>query len=92
MFIFYCNERLCNVFRNDSRDDPVRVQEWSDADLDYDKLVFTKQTTNRKYPLRQVYPGKESGLSILLNPDVDEYFCTNTGNTLADLNDKKIPK
>ncbi len=40
--------------------------------------MFTEKTINRTVPYRQRYPGRSAGLSILLDPDMDEYFCTNT--------------
>lgn len=40
--------------------------------------MFTKETKNRSVPYRQRYPGRSAGLSILLDPDLDDYFCTNT--------------
>lgn len=40
--------------------------------------MFTEETINRSHPYRQKYPGRSAGLSLLLNPDLDEYFCTNT--------------
>jgi len=33
------------------------------------------------FPRRQRKSGKSFGLSILLDPDVKEYFCTNTDST-----------
>lgn len=32
----------------------------------------------RTFPRRQLKAGKTSGLSILLNPDLHEYFCTSS--------------
>ncbi|CAL8072488.1 unnamed protein product [Orchesella dallaii] len=71
-------------YRNDSRDDPQVVKDWHDVNeatghnvllpaIEKDKNVPTP-----KYPYRQVYHGRSSGLSVLLDPDLDEYFCQNT--------------
>ncbi len=37
--------------------------------------------TKNKYPRRQTRAGKVSGLSFLLDPDLDEYFCTSSDST-----------
>jgi hypothetical protein len=78
-------------FRNDSTGDRIQFDEWSELDLDADKLIlveedqdlkdimdFEEYRRRPKYPRRQMRPGKSSGLSVLLDPDLDSYFCTNT--------------
>lgn len=66
--------------RHDSRENPERVRKWKEADLNYDNLMFNHKTKrDRKVPLRQLYPGKEGGLSVFLDADLSEYFCTNEG-------------
>lgn len=47
-------------------------------DINYENLIFTSETKGRRHPFRQLYPGREGGLSILLDPDLDEYLCTST--------------
>lgn len=64
--------------RNDFREDATTIKDWNTTVKDYDNLLFTPETANRKYPYRQVYPGRSAGLSVLLDPDLSEYYCTNT--------------
>ncbi len=61
-------------------DDPERVEAWKEADVSMDNLIIVDESEAemRKYPRRQKYPGRGAGLSILLDPDLDEYYCTNT--------------
>lgn len=63
---------------SDKRIKPDVLKMWKDANLSYENLMFTKETANRSVPYRQRYPGRSSGLSIMVDPDLDEYFCTNT--------------
>ncbi|XP_035711213.1 pickpocket protein 28 [Folsomia candida] len=75
--------------RNDSRDNQERIDEWDSLDLDTDNIILDedgvfesnyreKFGTRPKYPYRQSRPGKTTGLSVLLDPDEEGYFCTNT--------------
>lgn len=70
-------EILILHFSEDDREDLEEVLEWLAAELTYDNLIFTKGEY-RPYPHRQLYPGRQAGLSIVLDPDLDEYKCTNT--------------
>lgn len=45
--------------------------------MTYDNLMFT-EGDDRPFPYRQLYPGRQAGLSVVLDPDLDEYKCTNT--------------
>lgn len=76
--LFYLTSKRPKIFSNDSRDDPIRVQEWKDADIHYDNLILENDHAERKYPFKQQYPGRGAGLSVILDPDLDEYYCTNT--------------
>lgn len=54
------------------------VEMWENASLDYENLMFTKETRSREVPYRQRYPGRQAGLSFALDPGLSEYHCTNT--------------
>lgn len=69
---------LLHRFTNDSRDDPADVEEWKLWDQDED-WGFTDDTKDFKYPKRQLKAGKPSGLSIMMDPDLQEYFCGEYG-------------
>lgn len=61
----------------DDREDPKIVKEWERANLKYDNLMFTSdEQTN--VPYRQQFPGRQAGLSVVLDPDIRNYKCTNT--------------
>ena len=63
--------------RNDSRDDEAEVAEWAKWNVENDGFIFSGEKANRRrYPRRQGRTGKTYGLSILLDPNLDEYFCT----------------
>ncbi|XP_021957283.1 pickpocket protein 28 [Folsomia candida] len=75
--------------KNDSRDDKVRIEEWESLQLDTDNIILDEEGvfeheyrhkfgTLPKFPQRQRRPGKTTGLSVLLNPDDESYFCTST--------------
>ncbi|CAG7733824.1 unnamed protein product [Allacma fusca] len=75
------SQTLLNTFRSyDDRDDPEVVRQWSNWDIGKDGLLirddYDENGTFRKYPRRQKRSGKTFGLSILLDPDLGEYFCT----------------
>jgi len=68
---------------------PKSIPDWKNLDLDSNKMVLTEEEADKpnpdphvrtgpKYPRRQFRPGKSSGLSVLLDPDMESYFCTNT--------------
>lgn len=70
---------MSNYIDHGLRDDPEIIESWKQADIDIDNLIATGEDKDkREYPRRQKYPGRGGGLSILLEPDLDEYFCTNT--------------
>lgn len=83
---------LLQFYRNDSRDQEFKVKEWESLNLDTDNLIlkddgFDHESTFNlasesqippKFPYRQNRAGKTTGLSILLDPDLESYFCTNT--------------
>lgn len=80
---FWSNLVLVDIYRNDSRDDPKEVSEWSVWDIENNGLLDDGDETQdrgheRTYPRRQLKAGKTSGLSILLNPQLNEYFCTSS--------------
>jgi hypothetical protein len=58
--------------------------EWSKWDLEKNGLLINAKPgdeeykTEQKFPRRQNRAGKSSGLSVLLNPDLHEYFCTSS--------------
>lgn len=67
----------------------TRIEDWESLDLDTDNMILDKGGdfeneyrqrvgTLPKFPRRQRRPGKTTGLSILLNPDEENYFCTST--------------
>ncbi len=67
--------------RNDTREDKDEIEEWSAWDYEKHGLLIKDQGNSTKtttYPRRQYRAGKSSGLSVLLNPDLDEYFCTSS--------------
>lgn len=62
----------------ETEDDPKHEVIWNK--LNYDTLLFKRgHKDGQTVPERQYYPGRSSGLSILLDPDLVEYDCTNTG-------------
>lgn len=74
-------------YRNDSRDDPDVVKDWAESNRATGNNILSpaievENTILRGslpiYPYRQVYHGRSSGLSVLLDPDLNEYFCRNT--------------
>ena len=56
------------------------MRQWENWNLDRDGLLITEEKDEngifREFPRRQKRAGKSFGLSILLDPDLDEYFCT----------------
>jgi len=56
---------------------------WEELNLDTDKLILPDEFASSgsqgtpKFPRRQNRPGKASGLSIVLNPNLNSYFCAN---------------
>ncbi|OXA61991.1 Pickpocket protein 28 [Folsomia candida] len=75
--------------RNDSRDNQTRINDWESLNLDTDNMILDEEGafeneyrqkfgTLPRFPRRQRRPGKSTGLSMLLNPDKEGYFCTNT--------------
>lgn len=67
-------------YRGDAKEDPKKIEDWKKSNINYDNLMFDKDVDtdiNRKYPRRQLYPGRSAGLSFLLDPELDEYDCPN---------------
>jgi len=60
------------------------LDEWKKADLRMDRLAFAnvpiagKNPFLGKFPRQQLHSGRSYGLSVLLNPALEEYHCTNT--------------
>ena len=54
----------------DRKHDPAAKTSHS---IDYDELF-----ANESMPRRSVAPGNDAGLSIMLNVEIDEYYCTGT--------------
>ncbi|CAL8072486.1 unnamed protein product [Orchesella dallaii] len=69
---------LLQRYLNFTTETPETVKEWRQENLDTDNLFPPPGAPYRKYPRRQFHPGRSAGLSILLDPDLDEYFCPNT--------------
>ena len=72
--------------RSDSRDSPEVIEEWKKSDLDIDSLLLKAEDVEAgidipSYPRRIRRAGKPYGLSILLNPGLDEYYCTTSDST-----------
>ncbi|OXA47207.1 Pickpocket protein 28 [Folsomia candida] len=98
---------------NDIRDDKVRITDWDSLNLDTDNMIldneFTFETEYKqiygnlpKFPRRQRRPGKKTGLSILLDAEMDDYFCASTDSVgfmalahlplhLPDVENKGVP-
>lgn len=59
------------------REDPVVAKNW---EWDGESLIKNRLTENNypEFPRRQKIPGQSFGLSILLNPGLEEYFCTSS--------------
>ncbi|CAL8093922.1 unnamed protein product [Orchesella dallaii] len=70
---------LLYTLRNDSRDDPLEIEQWQSWDIDSDGMLFssTAPYTNQ-FPRRQMKAGLTSGLSVLLNVNSKEYYCTSS--------------
>jgi len=71
------------LFRNDSRENESRIHQWENSNLDLDGLVHRVEKKYEsinfsKFPRRQIRSGRSHGLSVLLDPDLKELFCTNT--------------
>ncbi|CAL8109935.1 unnamed protein product [Orchesella dallaii] len=66
---------LLHRFTNDTRDDKKTVEAWAAWDQEEDWGFTHASSEQFKYPRRQLKAGKASGLSILLDPALDEYFC-----------------
>jgi hypothetical protein len=64
--------------RNDTREDPEEIAEWSAWDFEKEGFLASTSGPIRTFPRRQKRAGKSSGLSVLLNPDLHEYFCTSS--------------
>jgi len=65
------------------------LPDWFNLNLDSNKMILTEEEADKpnpdprvkfgpKYPRRQFRPGETSGLSILLDPNLESYFCTNS--------------
>ena len=59
------------------------LKAWKDFNFNVDKLSFASENKPLGYtagalPRQQLRSGKSFGLSVLLDPDLDDYFCTNT--------------
>lgn len=65
-------------YRNDNREDRDEIDEWSAWDYEKHGLLIQDAEKTKTYPRRQSRAGKSSGLSVLLNPDLDDYFCTSS--------------
>lgn len=65
---------LLHRFTNDSRDDPMEVGKWALWNQD-ENWGFADVPEDFEYPKRQLKAGMTSGLSVLLDPDLKEYFC-----------------
>jgi len=73
--------------RNEKRYNEYEVNEWAKWDLEKNGLLVLDSKRESvsmeqngdapeiKFPRRQNRAGKSSGLSVLLNPDLHEYFC-----------------
>ncbi|CAL8134972.1 unnamed protein product [Orchesella dallaii] len=60
-----------------------RIQEWKDADVNYENLV-SQGGNSDDYPKKQLRSGRSSGLSFLIDPELDEYFCSNSDDPETD--------
>ncbi|CAL8113040.1 unnamed protein product [Orchesella dallaii] len=75
---------LLHTFTNDSRDSKELLGSWSSWK---DKLTAQNyfrsddEQTPAPYPKRQNRAGKASGLMFLLDPALNEYFCTSSDST-----------
>lgn len=69
--------------RNDSRDDEKEILEWQEwnkeSATDVDGILL--KGYKGSFPRRQMESGKSFGLSLLLNPRLEEYFCTSSDST-----------
>lgn len=65
-----------------SKDEHDRVRQWQAMNANMDNLILwdAKQPNPYDHPRRQQYPGKGAGLSILLDPDIDEHYCSIIGS------------
>ncbi len=63
-------------------DDYERVLQWREMNANMDNLILddTEQPNLNEHPKRQQYPGRGAGLSILLDPDIDEHYCSTVGS------------
>jgi len=55
-------------------------KEWDSLELNTDKIILPDEYLETKaqkprYPLRQNRPGRSSGLTVFLNPNMDSYYC-----------------
>jgi len=64
-------------FRDDERDDETEIHQWEQWDIDDDGFLLQKDY-KFDFPRRQKQAGKSFGLSFVLNPALDEYFCTSS--------------
>lgn len=65
---------LLHRFTNDTRDDPETVEQWAQWDQVED-WGFFDASDEMEYPRRQLKAGKTSGLSMMVVPELEEYFC-----------------
>ncbi|XP_035705890.1 pickpocket protein 28-like isoform X2 [Folsomia candida] len=72
-------QTLLSRYLTDDREDKTEIAEWSAWDYENDGLLIRdSEKLSRTYPRRQYRAGRSSGLSVLLNPDLDDYFCTSS--------------
>jgi len=64
-------------FSDDKRDNEKEIHQWEQWDIDDDGFLLPKNY-DHDFPRRQKQAGKSFGLSFVLNPALDEYFCTSS--------------
>jgi len=69
--------------RNDTRDDDQEVAAWLNVNLANSGLLEKDDhsDSDAARPRRQNQAGKSFGLSFLLDPNLDEYYCTTSDST-----------
>jgi len=65
------------VNSNDERDNEKEINQWEQWDIDSDGFLL-EQNYTYDFPRHQMQAGKSFGLSFVLNPALEEYFCTSS--------------
>ncbi|OXA51594.1 Pickpocket protein 28 [Folsomia candida] len=74
-------QTLLHRYMDDARDAPQDISDWNEWTSMSELISKGDLSSRKKFPRVQNRAGKVSGLAFLVDPDLEEYFCTASDST-----------